>query len=76
MVFTGIERDFAIATALLYEKPIKIMYNNHNKDEVTIREVFPLHVTDDQKNLLTVCNLRKNFRKFKLENIVGVQPTH
>jgi len=76
MVFTSEqEKGMAIAQALLYDKTIKILYKNDKKGgEITLREVFPLHVQDDERNLLTVCSLRRDYRKFEIAHIVGVQP--
>lgn len=48
---------------------MKIMYNKNG--EYSIREVMPVSF-EDGHNVLTFCGLRKNYRKFSMENILWI----
>lgn len=58
--------------SILYEEPLKILYEKDN-GETTLRIIQPLGFTDNDTNVLAICELRDDYRKFKLERIVAVQ---
>jgi len=50
---------------------IVIEYRNDNKGQITERTIMPIKYTDGH-NVLAFDGLRKNYRKFSMENIIWV----
>ena len=47
---------------------LTIQYDNHDKDETTVREIMPIKLSDGH-NILAFDGLKKSYRKFSIEKI-------
>lgn len=66
-----------VVDALFYTKPLTIIYYSPHKDEISQRDILPLHLLQYMGNwhIIAYCSLRDELRDFALSRIQSVIPS-
>lgn len=64
--------DQLLIAALLTSSQLKLKYETE-KGQTSVRNISPIRLTDDNKNILAYCHDRDALRSFKVDRIKSLQ---